>query len=207
MRPSASETSRRYTSPRRTVASTEPSTRSAGKNVRIEEYAEALAVAKASCSKARQTEIRNRRQNRPRAGATTSWPGNGSGLALRSSGSSNGLTANDIVSHKSKGRLSSPLGSLRFALLRGQFFGFAFVTHEFERTLGLLVGLRDFLLHLLRGLFHFRREAHVAIVLHAGAGGDQTAHDHVFLQTAQVVHRSLNGGFGEHARGLLERRG
>src|SRR6267143_727318 len=107
---------------------------------------------------------------------------------------------------KVRGDSSSPLGWLKFELLRGEFFGLAFVAHEFESTLGLLVSLRDFLLHLLRGLFHFRREPHVAIVLHAGAGGNQTSYDHIFLQTAQVVHRSLNGGFGEHARGLLERR-
>jgi hypothetical protein len=66
---------------------------------------------------------------------------------------------------------------------------------------------RDFLLHLARSLFHFRREPHVAVILHAGAGGNQTAHDDVLLQTAQVIDRSLDGSFGQHARCLLERRG
>src|SRR5438067_5561568 len=32
------------------------------------------------------------------------------------------------------------------------------------------------------------------------------SNDDVLLQAAQVVHLALNGGFGEHARGLLERR-
>src|SRR2546423_3593605 len=60
-------------------------------------------------------------------------------------------------------------GSLRpffaFRLLRCEFLGLAFRTHEFERTLGLLVCLRDFLLHLGCGLFHLWREAHVAVIL------------------------------------------
>src|ERR1035437_1746366 len=60
--------------------------------------------------------------------------------------------------------------------------------------------------HLGRRLFHhvLARDLHLAVILHAGAGRDQAAHDHVFLQTAQVVHLAVNGGFGEHARGLLE---
>src|SRR5436305_4506600 len=94
----------------------------------------------------------------------------------------------------------------QFQLLRCEFLRLAFRTHEFERALGLFVGLRDFLLHLCRGLFHFWREPHVAVILHAGAGRNEASHDDVLLQSAQVVHRSLDGGFGEHSRGLLERR-
>src|SRR6266851_1988406 len=68
---------------------------------------------------------------------------------------------------KAKGRIAPPF--LAFQLLRCEFLGLAFGTHEFERALGLFVGLRDFLLHLGRSLFHFWREAHIAVILHAGA--------------------------------------
>src|SRR5579863_4165010 len=91
-------------------------------------------------------------------------------------------------------------------LLGGQFFGFAFVAHHLQGALGLFISGRDFRLHLGRGLFHFWREAHVAVILHAGAGWDQASHDDVFFEAAQVVDRALDGGFGKHARGLLERR-
>src|SRR6185312_14426615 len=91
-------------------------------------------------------------------------------------------------------------------LLRCQFLGFAFLPHHLQRALGFLVRLRDFLLYLGSGLFHLWREANVAVVLHAGAGRDEASHDDVLFQTAQVVHRSVDGGFGENARGLLERR-
>ena len=47
-------------------------------------------------------------------------------------------------------------------------------------------------------------DLHAAVVLHAGAGRDQAAHDDVLLEAAQVVHLAVDGGFGEHARGLLE---
>ena len=49
-------------------------------------------------------------------------------------------------------------------------------------------------------------DLHLAVVLHAGAGRNQAAHDDVLLEAAQVVHLAVDGGFGEHARGLLERR-
>ena len=42
-------------------------------------------------------------------------------------------------------------------LLRCQFLGLAFGTHEFERALGLFVRLRNFFLHLGRRFFHFWR--------------------------------------------------
>src|SRR4051794_33192033 len=46
----------------------------------------------------------------------------------------------------------------------------------------------------------------VAIQRHARAGRDQLADDHVLLQTLEAVGTALDRGFGEHARGLLERR-
>src|ERR1035437_7786986 len=48
------------------------------------------------------------------------------------------------------------------------------------------------------------RNLHPAVILHTRARRDQAAHDHVLLQAAQVVHLAVDGGFGEHARGLLE---
>src|ERR1700691_2154540 len=105
-----------------------------------------------------------------------------------------------------RGRTGSPPITNSFGLLRRQFLGFALVTHHFESALRLFVCRRDFRLYLGRGLFHLGREAHVAVVLHAGAGRDQAADDDVLLESAQVIDRSLNGSFGEHARGLLEGR-
>src|ERR1019366_5588461 len=83
---------------------------------------------------------------------------------------------------------------------------FAFVTEQFQRAFGFLVRGRDLLLHLGCGLLHLLREPDVAVVLHAGARGDETAHDDVFLQATQVIDGALDGGFREHARGFLERR-
>src|SRR5260370_20033048 len=106
--------------------------------------------------------------------------------------------------NETKGRLASPPAQNRPVLLRGEFFGLAFVPHEFERALGIFVGLRDFLLHLACRLFHFGRETHVPVIFHAGAGRNQAAHDHVLLQSAQMIDSSLNGSFGQHARCLLK---
>src|SRR5580692_5908750 len=78
--------------------------------------------------------------------------------------------------------------------------------HHFESALGLFVCRRDLRLYLGGGLFHFWREAHVAVVLHAGSGRDKPADDDVLLKATQVIDRSLNGSFGEHARSLLEGR-
>src|SRR5690348_7437011 len=86
--------------------------------------------------------------------------------------------------HKLKGRIAPP-----FCLAESlccQFLGLAFVTHQLERALGLLVRGRDLLLHLGGSLFHFWRETHVAVVLHAGAGWDEAPDDDVLLQAAQV---------------------
>src|SRR5579864_591924 len=91
--------------------------------------------------------------------------------------------------------------------LRGQFFVLALVTHHFESALGFFISSRNFRLHLGRGLFHFWREAHVAVVLHAGTGRDEASNDDVLFQAAKVIDLAVDAGFGEHARGLLERRG
>src|SRR5690242_6948180 len=50
------------------------------------------------------------------------------------------------------------------------------------------------------------RDLYLTVVLHAGAGGYEPAHDHVLLQAAEIVHLAVDGGFGEHARRLLETR-
>jgi hypothetical protein len=36
------------------------------------------------------------------------------------------------------------------------------------------------------------------VVFHARAGGNQAAHDNVFLESAQVVHLSVGRGFDQH---------
>src|SRR5271165_7421054 len=107
---------------------------------------------------------------------------------------------------KRKGRLASPLPVSWLRLLRSEFFRLTFVPHEFERALGLFIRGTDLFLHLLRRLFHLGREPHIAVVFHAGAGRNQAADDHIFFQTAQVIDLAVDGRFGEHARGLLERR-
>src|SRR5580698_4979168 len=99
-------------------------------------------------------------------------------------------------SEKGRGADFPPL-ALPLSLLRGKFFRLALVTHELERALGFLVRLRDFLLHLGRSFFHLRREADVAVVFHAGAGGNQPSHNHVLLQTAQVIHPAVDGSLRE----------
>ena len=49
-----------------------------------------------------------------------------------------------------------------------------------------------------------RLDLHIAVALHAGAGGDQLTDDDVLLQADEVVHLALDGGVGEDAGGLLE---
>src|SRR6516164_2305598 len=51
---------------------------------------------------------------------------------------------------------------------------------------------------------HFREQLDAAVVLESGARRNQSAHDHVFLQAAQVVHLPGHSRFREYARGLLE---
>src|SRR5579885_1966371 len=90
---------------------------------------------------------------------------------------------------------------------RSELVGFALVTHHFESAFRLFVRCRNFGLYLGGGLFHFWREAHVAVVLHPGPGRDESANDDVLFQAAQVIDLAIDAGFGEHARSLLERRG
>src|SRR5579875_1620416 len=56
------------------------------------------------------------------------------------------------------------------------------------------------------GLFNhvFTGDLDLAVILHAGASGDEAAHDHVLLQAAELIYLAIDGGFGEHARSLLE---
>src|SRR5580693_5048047 len=90
---------------------------------------------------------------------------------------------------------------------RTQFFVLALVTHHLESALGFFVSSRDFGLYLGGSLFHLWREAYVAVVLHARSGRDEASDDDVLFQAAQVIDLAVDAGFGEHARGLLERRG
>src|SRR5262245_26847547 len=76
----------------------------------------------------------------------------------------------------------------RFGLARGQFRS---VFGAFDRELFVAFG----------------RELLIAPQLTARARRDETAHDDVFLQTLQRVRLAVGSSFGEHARGLLERRG
>src|SRR5579872_374260 len=88
--------------------------------------------------------------------------------------------------------------------LRAEFFRLALVTHHFEGTLGLFISGRDFRLYLGGGLFHFRREAHVAVVFHARSGRDEAADNDVLFQPTQVIDLTVDARFGQYARGLLE---
>src|SRR5271163_2673546 len=64
---------------------------------------------------------------------------------------------------------------------------------------------RKLRLHVLRlFLRDLGKELNVAVTLQTGARGNQPAHDHVFLQAAQVIHLPGNRRFGENARRLLE---
>jgi hypothetical protein len=59
-----------------------------------------------------------------------------------------------IENQKNKGAAFSAPPLFFSALLRCQFLGLAFVPHQLERPLGLLVRGGDFLLHFGCGLFH-----------------------------------------------------
>src|SRR5271170_6035802 len=51
---------------------------------------------------------------------------------------------------------------------------------------------------------HFGEQLDAAIVLESSARRDEAAHDYVFLQAAEIIDLSGNGGFGENTRGFLE---
>src|SRR5262249_54481530 len=55
-----------------------------------------------------------------------------------------------------------------------------------------------------RGNGHFRQQLNVAVVLEARTGRDETAHDDVFLEAAEVVHLTGDGSFSKDASRLLE---
>ena len=46
----------------------------------------------------------------------------------------------------------------------------------------------------------------IRVPVHTGTGRNEVTDDDVFLETKQVITQTANGGIGEHARGLLERR-
>src|ERR1700739_1725023 len=112
---------------------------------------------------------------------------------------------------KCAGGNPSPPTFLRYLLGRGdfprQFVGLALVTHHFESALGFFISGRNFRLYLGGGLFHLGREADVAGVLPGGSGRDEASDNDVLFQAAQVIDLAVDAGFGEDARGLLERRG
>src|SRR5207245_10346457 len=67
---------------------------------------------------------------------------------------------------------------------------------------GELGGFRDFIDR--SRSWHFRQQLNAAVVLEACASGDEAAHNHVFLEAAEIVHLAGDSCFGEDARGLLE---
>src|SRR5262245_23994300 len=50
------------------------------------------------------------------------------------------------------------------------------------------------------------RDLDATVIVHACSGGDQAAHDHVLLQTAQVIDAARDRRLGQHAGRFLERR-
>src|SRR5262249_25420966 len=47
-------------------------------------------------------------------------------------------------------------------------------------------------------------ESHLAVMIEAGARGDDVTHDHVLLEPAQVIDAGARGSFGQDTRGVLE---
>src|SRR3954453_3746340 len=110
------------------------------------------------------------------------------------------------ISNKEMGAVCAAPFSIWLVLLRRQFLGLTLSPHQLESAFGFFISSRDLFLYLRCSLFHFWREAHVPVILHASSGRNQAADDDVLLEPAQVIHLALNRSFGEHARGLLERR-
>src|SRR5436305_1481581 len=65
----------------------------------------------------------------------------------------------------------------------------------------------ELLLRLRLGFDELLGHVEVVVEAHARAGRDDTAHDHVLLQTPQAVHLAADRRLGEHTGGLLEARG
>src|SRR5262245_21797017 len=57
-------------------------------------------------------------------------------------------------------------------------------------------------------VFHRRvvGDLDATVIIHAGAGRDEAAHDHILLQAAQVIDAARDRRLGQHASRLLERR-
>src|ERR1700738_44783 len=127
-------------------------------------------------------------------------------MCPRAGHEASGICSPDSSSNAPKAAIARGLCGLtdNAELLGCHFFGFAFLPHEFQFALGFLEGGRDFLLHAGSGFFEFLRKLDVAVVLHARSGWDEASDDDVFLEAAQAVHRTVDAGFGEYTRGVLE---
>src|SRR5437867_470777 len=75
----------------------------------------------------------------------------------------------------------------------------ASTSDRFCRFVRLRLGRRRFLFDLDQ-----RLETHFAVVIEAGAGRDDVAHDDVLLEAVQVIDTAHGRGFGQDARGVLE---
>src|SRR5579872_231370 len=86
--------------------------------------------------------------------------------------------------------------------------GVGVLAQEVQRGgfLGSELGSHDFGFRRLRRR-HLNEQFDIAIALQAGARGDQPAHDHVFLESAQVIDLAGDSCLVENAGGLLEARG
>ncbi len=99
-------------------------------------------------------------------------------------------------------------GELVLALRGGVGFSIGFLAATEEVEAGGLVRSGEFCRF--RKLFdgsrrrHFGKQLNAAVVFETGAGGDEPAHDDVFLEAAEIVDLAGNGGFGQDSRGLLE---
>src|SRR5215472_5213399 len=97
---------------------------------------------------------------------------------------------------------AAPIGP-RLALGRGVGFGVLLQKVERSRFFGGELGsFRNFLDWSRGG--HFRQQLNVAVVLETCTGGNEAAHNDVFLEAAEIVHLAGDGRFGKHARGFLE---
>src|SRR3984957_9498127 len=54
---------------------------------------------------------------------------------------------------------------------------------------------------------HFRQQLNATVVLQTGTGGNEPAHDDVFLEPAEIIDLARHRSLGEDARGFLEARG
>src|SRR5262245_24349464 len=67
-----------------------------------------------------------------------------------------------------------------------------------------LIAVEAFFGCLLFGQMFFRLELDVAVVFHPGSSWDQSAHDDVLFQAAEVVNLPTDRGFRKNSRGFLK---